>query len=64
MATGIHGMDIVPQLSLSQKYEDIGTFGMVFKRANPIWEVLALLPDTAISAANDNFAIQDIGKAA
>jgi hypothetical protein len=28
---------------------DKGTFGMVFKKANPLWEVLAFLPDTAIS---------------
>ncbi len=27
-----------------------GTMGMVFKKANPIWAVLAVLPDTAITA--------------
>ena len=28
-----------------------GTFGMVFKKANPLWEILAKLPDTAIQVA-------------
>jgi hypothetical protein len=42
----------------STNYDDHGTFNMQFKKANPIWEVLAKLPDTAISAANDNFRTQ------
>lgn len=36
-------------LTNSTNYDDHGTFNMLFKKANPIWEVLARLPDTAIS---------------
>jgi hypothetical protein len=42
----------------STNYDDHGTFNMQFKKANPIWEVLAKLPDSAITVANDNFRTQ------
>jgi hypothetical protein len=35
----------------STNYYDHGTFNMLFKKANPIWEILAHLPDSAISVA-------------
>jgi hypothetical protein len=35
----------------STNYDDHGTFNMLFKKANPIWEILAHLPDSAISVA-------------
>ncbi len=37
--------------TLSGDDRDKGTFGMLFKKANPIWEVLAKLPDSAITVA-------------
>lgn len=39
------------ELTKSKNYDDHGTFDMLFKKANPIWAVLALLPDTAITSA-------------
>ncbi|MDP8997423.1 MAG: hypothetical protein M3O03_10560 [Pseudomonadota bacterium] len=36
----------------------IATGSMVFKKANPLWAILAALPDSAISVANDNFEAQ------
>ena len=38
-------------ITTSTNYDDHGTFNMQFKKANPIWEVLAKLPDTAITVA-------------
>lgn len=52
-------------LTNSTNYDDHGTFNMLFKKANPIWEVLAKLPDTAIcDVANDNFETQNLREVA
>ena len=60
----IGSYDPFNQLALSLDKKQYGTFGMVFKKANPIWAVLAKLPDTAISAANDNFETQNLREVA